>query len=156
MERTWFSGEVRAVGDKENIIEGYGALFGVRSVDMGFYEVIERGAFDKADLSDIRMLNDHLNHQILARTKSGTLKINVDERGLFYSGQVADTSFGRDLLVSVRRGDVDQSSFGFNIPNDGDEWEVAPDGTMLRHIVRFNQILDVSPTAFPAYPQTKN
>jgi HK97 family phage prohead protease len=151
IERRVFSGEVRKASDATSIIEGYGAMFNVRSVDMGFTEVIEKGSFDTADMSDVRMLNDHLSHMILARTKSGTLTVGIDDTGLFYRGDVADTSFGRDLLVSVGRGDVDQSSFGFSVEKD--DWEYA-DGLLLRHIVKVSSVVDVSPTAFPAYPQT--
>lgn len=153
-ETRCFNSEVRIAQDGGNVIEGHGAMFDVRSVDMGFYEVIEKGSLDNADMSDVRMLNDHLSHMVLARTKSGTLSVSVDERGLFYRGNVADTSFGRDLLVSVGRGDIDQSSFGFNVAPKGDEWEFTSDGKVLRHIFRFANIVDVSPTAFPAYPQT--
>lgn len=151
IERRIFTGEVRASGDKGNIIEGYGAMYDVRSVDMGFTEVIEQGAFNTADISDVRMLNDHLSHMILARTKSGTLNVSLDDKGLFYRADIADTSFGRDLLVSVGRGDVDQSSFGFSVEKD--DWEYT-DGVLLRHILKIASVVDVSPTAFPAYPDT--
>jgi len=146
-----FKSEVRKVGDGGTIIEGHGALYDVRSLDMGFTEVIERGAFNAADMSDVRMLNDHLSHMILARTKSGTLTVSLDDDGLFYRGDVADTSFGRDLLVSVGRGDVDQSSFGFSVEKD--DWDYS-DGLLIRHILKVSSVVDVSPTAFPAYPQT--
>ncbi len=151
IERRVFNGEVRKAGDSGNIIEGYGALFNVRSLDMGFTEVIEADAFNASDMSDVRMLNDHLSHMILARTKSGTLTVGVDDKGLFYRGDVADTSFGRDLLVSVGRGDVDQSSFGFSVEKD--DWDYS-DGLLIRHILKVASVVDVSPTAFPAYPQT--
>lgn len=153
IERRCFSSEVRKVGDTGNIIEGHGAMYDVRSLDMGFIEVIEKGAFDAADMSDVRMLNDHLSHMVLARTKSGTLTVGLDDLGLFYRGEVADTSYGKDLLVSVGRGDIDQSSFGFSVAQKGDDWEFK-DGQILRHIVKVQSVVDVSPTAFPAYPQT--
>lgn len=152
IERRCVNSEVRAL-DGGNIIEGHGAMYDVRSLDMGFIEVIEKGAFDNADMSDVRMLNDHLSHMVLARTKSGTLTVGLDDMGLYYRGTVADTSYGRDLLVSVGRGDVDQSSFGFSVASKGDDWEYK-DGQVLRHIVRVASVVDVSPTAFPAYPQT--
>lgn len=154
VERRLYKSEVRLVGENKNIIEGYGAMFDSPSVDMGFTEIIHKGFFDKADMSDVRMLNDHLSHMILARTKSGTLKVSVDEKGLFYSGVVSDTSYGKDLLVSVGRGDVDQSSFGFCVAKGGDTWEYEND-TLYRHLWMAECVVDVSPTAFPAYEDTR-
>jgi len=151
-----FTGEVRVAGEDRKIIEGYGALYGVRSLDMGFIETIQPGAFDQADLSDVRMLWNHNGDFILARTKSKTLQIRADQKGLFYSGQIAETSLGKDALISVTRGDVDQSSFAFNLDWDkDDEWGMNDDGVMERKINRIRKVTDVSPTAFPAYPQTR-
>lgn len=143
------------MADDKSVIEGHGALYDVRSLDMGFVEVIERGAFDAADISDVRMLNDHNSRQVLARTTSGTLIVTPDEQGLYYRGDVADTSFGRDLLVSVRRKDITQSSFGFIVAENGDDWDFLPDGQLFRRVRKIKTVVDVSPTAFPAYPQTR-
>jgi HK97 family phage prohead protease len=149
--------EVRMVTDKSNTIEGHGALYNVVSVpELGFDERIMAGAFQNADLSDVRMLWNHNGDKILARTKSGTLEVGADSVGLFYRGEVAETSWGKDALISVARGDVDQSSFAFGQLDKGDdEWGVDERGNIFRNINRFRKITDVSPTAFPAYPQTK-
>lgn len=145
------------VTDKSNTIEGHGALYNVVSVpELGFDERIMAGAFQNADLSDVRMLWNHNGDKILARTKSGTLEVGADSVGLFYRGEVAETSWGKDALISVARGDVDQSSFAFGQLDKGDdEWGVDERGNIFRNINRFRKITDVSPTAFPAYPQTK-
>lgn len=145
------------VTDKPNTIEGHGALYNVVSVpELGFDERIMAGAFQNADLSDVRMLWNHNGDKILARTKSGTLEVGADSVGLFYRGEVAETSWGKDALISVARGDVDQSSFAFGQLDKGDdEWGVDERGNIFRNINRFRKITDVSPTAFPAYPQTK-
>lgn len=143
--------------DKPNTIEGHGALYNVVSVpELGFDERIMPGAFDNADVSDVRMLWNHNGDYILARTKSGTLQVAADSQGLFYRGEVAETSWGKDALISVSRGDVDQSSFAFGQLSKGDdEWGIDERGNVFRNINRFRKITDVSPTAFPAYPQTK-
>ena len=153
IERRTITGEVRRIGENGNIIEGHGAVFEQQSLDIGFIEVLQRGAFDKTDFTDVRMLNDHISHMILARTKSGTLSVSIDETGLFYRGDVADTSYGKDLLISVGRRDVDQSSYGFSLAPKGDEWEYR-DGQVYRYLHDIRSVVDVSPTAFPAYPQT--
>ena len=61
---------------------------------------------------------------MLGRTKAGTLKLDVDDFGLRYEIEVPDTTFARDLVNSMERKDIDQSSFGFNVDydNDGDSW----------------------------------
>lgn len=153
-EVRYFKSEVRKA--EGNFIEGYGALYNVRSLDMGFIETIMPGAFDKADISDVRMLWNHNGDMVMARSKNGTLSVNADERGLFYRGDVALTSYGHDALISVERGDVDQSSFAFDLDfQKDDEWDFDDDGRMHRKIHRIRSVADVSPTAFPAYPQTK-
>ena len=62
-----------------------------------------------------------------------------------------DTSYARDLMVSIERGDVTQSSFGFIV--DRDRWEEDDEGRVIRTIETFRQLLDVSPVTFPAYPE---
>lgn len=146
--------DVRLVDGEQNVIEGYGALYNSRSVpELGFVETIMTGAFAEADLSDVRMLWNHNSDMVLARTKSGTLTVAADERGLHYRGNVADTSYGKDALISVGRRDVDQNSFGFGQLSKGDdEWGIDDRGDVFRNIHRFRKVIDVSPTAFPAYP----
>lgn len=147
---------ITAEGDKR-FIEGYAALYNVESSpELGFRELILPGAFDKADMSDVRMLWNHNDDLILARTKNHTLRVEANDQGLWFSGEPAETSYGLDALVSVKRGDVDQSSFAFSLMwGVDDEWEVDDDGKMIRHIKRIRKVFDVSPTAFPAYSQTK-
>jgi hypothetical protein len=94
---------------------------------------------------------------ILARSKNGegSLRIGVDKVGLFYEFEMPDTQVGRDLAISIERGDVDQSSFGFQIAPDGDTWEetrVGDKSIIKRTITKVGRLLDVSPVTFPAYP----
>lgn len=145
--------EVRKVDDA-SVIRGYAAVIGSVSEDMGFREIIEPGAFDGVLGDDVRALWNHNPEKVLGRTRSGTLHIWADERGLGYEATLPDAQWARDVLESIRRGDVDQSSFGFDVDEAGQSWERLADGTALRHITRFKKLYDVSPVTFPAYAQT--
>jgi len=131
---------------------GYGAVFSSNSEDLGgFIERIAPGAFDNALNDDVRALFNHDPSLILGRTVSGTLSLSVDERGLKYDIDMPDTTYANDLRESLKRGDVDQSSFGFTVKNDS--WDEV-DGQLVRTILEVNQLFDVSPVTYPAYPDT--
>ncbi len=137
---------------------GHAAVYGQRTAigdpkSYGFYEQIEKGAFDRAlaEDQDVRFLVDHDSSRVLARTASGTLNLSSDKKGLFVQADLADTSVGRDLRVLLERGDVSQMSFGFVVA--ADEWKTQKDGTELRTIKDVD-LFDVSAVTFPAYPQT--
>ncbi len=131
---------------------GYAALFNSTTDIGGFEEVIEAGAFDGADMSDVRALFNHDPNMLLARTASGTLSLRIDERGLRYEFTIPDTSAGRDLRELLRRGDITQSSFGFTI--DKEDWEERAGMKPKRKIKRIKRLFDVSPVTFPAYQET--
>lgn len=133
-------------------VTGYAAVFDSDSEDLGgFIERIERGAFKEAiQTSDVRALFNHDNNLILARTKSGTLKLYEDERGLKYEFEAPNTTAGNDLLEMIKRGDISQSSFGFTV--DDDEWS-SKEGIAFRKIKKVKRLYDVSPVTFPAYPE---
>jgi uncharacterized protein len=134
-------------------VEGYAALYSQVSGELyGFEEVIEPGAFDNADFSDVRALFNHDPNQILARTSSGTMSVATDTKGLRYSFEMPDTTLGNDLLVMMKRGDISQSSFAFTIKEDS--WEERAGMLPLRHIREVETIYDVSPVTYPAYTQT--
>jgi HK97 family phage prohead protease len=101
---------------------------------------------------ETRALWNHDANYPLARYP-GTLKLNVDEVGLRYEFPVPDTSYGRDLAANIRAGIVRGSSFSFTVPSGGDAW-TTENGRSLRVISRIDSLLDVSPTTFPAYPDT--
>jgi HK97 family phage prohead protease len=144
-------------------VRGYAAVFGKRSENLGsedyqFFEVLESTAFDDVLGDDVRALFNHDPSQILARSKdgNGTLRIGTDATGLWYEFDAPQTRAGDDLLESIRRGDVDQSSFGFSVSRDGQKWEETgtPDGKTVvqRTISRVKRLFDVSPVTYPAYP----
>lgn len=143
-------------GEESRTIEGYAALYNERSEKLwDFYEEIAPGAFDSADLTDVRALFNHDPNGILARTTSGTLELEVTDKGLFYRFESPKTTAGNDLLESVRRGDISQSSFAFTLLPDGDEWRREKEDDMLvRTITRIDKVFDVSPVTYPAYSPT--
>ena len=148
--------EVRAVNDDGSIpMAGHAALFNSLSEDLGgFVEVIAPGAFKRTikNNTDTRLLLNHDANFVLARTKSGTLRLAEDERGLYVEADMAPTSYARDLSILMERGDVNQMSFGFYVVRD--HWGQMPDGVPLRTIQEA-KVFDVSVVAFPAYPATE-
>lgn len=142
--------EPRAAG-KPPIIRGHAAVFNRLSEDLGgFREKIAPGAFDRVLGDDVRALFNHDPNMILGRTASGTLRLSQDRTGLRYEIDPPDTQIGRDLTVSVRRGDISQSSFAFVV--DEDSFEEDERGRVVRTIKRIKRLLDVSPVTYPAYP----
>jgi len=158
--------ELRAAQDQEaqsKRIFGYAAKFNVESENLGndeyqFREIITPGAFDEALNDDVRALFNHDSSLILARSKNGegSLKIGVDSVGLWYEFEAPDTQVGRDLMTSIARGDVDQSSFSFKIADDGEIWEERKNeegqSVLKRTITKVSRLFDVSPVTYPAYP----
>ena len=144
--------EVRAVGDGMSFT-GYAARFNSRSEYLGFYEVIAPGAFTRTlkARNEIKAFLNHNTDVVLGSTRAGTLRLTQDDKGLLAEIDLPDTTAGRDLSTSVRRGDVSAMSFGFNVPKGGDAW--SPDGSerTLNEIA----LAEVSPvTGFPAYAAT--
>lgn len=157
LERRTYSQPIkRAKGDNSRKVEGYAAVFESPSEPLGgsgkFTEVIARGAFDNADMKDVRALLNHDMNVVYARTKSKTLVLRVDDVGLKYEFDAPNNPNGDNLLESLERGDIDQSSFAFFV--DGDKWEEFPDGSVKRTITSIKHVQDVSPVTFPAYEQT--
>ncbi|MDX1015344.1 HK97 family phage prohead protease [Sinorhizobium medicae] len=140
--------ELRAEGRK---LVGYAAVFGQEARIADFTEVIAPGAFQRslAAGGDVLALADHDPKRVLARTKSGTLRLSEDERGLRFELDVPDTSVGRDILALAARSDLGGMSFGFEVPEGGEEWH--GDRRTLR-AVKLHEISVVQ--SFPAYSGT--
>ena len=102
---------------------GYAAVFGQETRISDFTEVIRPGAFT-ASLKgrDILALVDHDPSRLLARTKSGTLRLDEDSKGLRFELDLPDTTEGRDLLALAERGDIGGMSFGFTVARSGERW----------------------------------
>jgi HK97 family phage prohead protease len=145
--------EIRATADKPAVILGHAALFNTPSMFMGFRETIAPGAFTDSLGGDIRALWQHDTARVLGRTKSGSLRLWEDDQGLAFELNPPDTADGRDAVTLIERGDVDQMSFGFNVPPGGDSWSEDEEGIPLRTL-RTVSLMEVSPVTWAAYPQT--
>jgi Escherichia/Staphylococcus phage prohead protease len=152
--RVFNATELRVTSGPTPRLVGHAAVFDQLSEDLGgFREKIAPGAFrETIKDGDIRALFNHDPNFPLARTKSGTLKLTEDQTGLAIDADLADTTYARDLLKSIERGDVDQMSFGFAVLPEGQNWRMI-DGGLVRTLVKV-ELYDVSPVTFPAYPQT--
>lgn len=147
--------EVRAGEGDVALIKGRAAVYNSLSEDLGgFRERIHPGAFDDALApgADVRSLWQHEAKFVLGRTLNGTLRLSTDEIGLLMEVNPPATSWAQDALVSLRRGDVTQMSFGFFVPKDGDKWH-DENGLVVRDVYRV-QLMEVSPVTFAAYPAT--
>lgn len=139
--------ELRAAGRR---LEGYAAVFNSEA-DLGsFRERISPGAFGAALAGDIVAMLDHDAGKVLGRTRSGTLRLTEDSRGLAFSLDLPETQAGRDVLALAERGDLGGMSFGFTIPEGGEEWEGR---TRTLQRVALKEVSVVQ--AWPAYPDTE-
>jgi HK97 family phage prohead protease len=133
--------------------EGYAAVFNSDSAPLPFIERIAPGAFSrslKRGRNDIKLLWNHETGEVLGSTRAGTLQLEEDGHGLKVRAILPDTTTGRDAAVLLKRGDIDSMSFGFSVPDGGDEW--SSDGrTRTLKSVRLHE---VSIVAFPAYAAT--
>ena len=150
------NGELRFAqteGEAPKIV-GYAARFNQLSDVLGnFREQIQPGFFDGIEADDVRALFNHDPNYVLGRSTAGTLKLAQDSEGLAVEIIPPDTTWARDLLTSIQRGDVTQMSFAFTVAENGDKWEKV-DGNWIRTLIRKGHVYDVSPVTYPAYPQT--
>ena len=131
---------------------GYAAVFNSDSEPLPFIEQVAPGAFAKSldSRNNIRMLLNHDPAQVLGTTRSGTARVAEDTHGLRVDADLPPTTYGQDLSVMMKRGDVESMSFGFSVPQGGDEWRDGGSRRIL-HEVRLHK---VSVVTFPAYPAT--
>jgi len=144
---------LRHEGDGLPVIAGYAAVFDSLSEDLGgFRERIKVGAFTRSlrEGADVRALVDHDPSKILGRNLAGTLRIKPNAKGLFVEIDAPDTTVGRDIQKSIKRGDVNGMSFAFFTRTD--EWHME-DGEAIRELLDVD-LQDVSVVTYPAYPAT--
>jgi hypothetical protein len=147
--------EVRDLPDTgETRLSGYAAVFNAPTVIGGmFREVIKPGAFRSAvGRDDVRALYNHDPNFVLGRTIAGTLTIEEDAQGLRYDVAMPGTTWARDLMVSVKRGDISQSSFAFRVAKD--TWPTVTRGELPLREIEEVELFDVSPVTYPAYEAT--
>lgn len=139
--------EIRAQGRR---LEGYAALFNTEARIGSFRETIKAGAFSQSLTGrDVIALVDHDPSRVLARTRSRTLRLSEDTRGLAFDLDVPDTQSGRDILALAERSDLGGMSFGFSVPKGGDHW--TGDLRELRSVT-LHEVSVVA--AWPAYDGT--
>lgn len=139
--------------EDEMIIEGYFVVFNSETeLWPGAYEEISSEAFNNALSNDVRALINHDTSMVLGRNKAGTLELKVDSRGLWGKIKVnPNDTDAVNLYERVKRGDVDQCSFGFQILNE--ETEYREDGS-IKWTIKEVDLFEVSVCTFPAYEDT--
>lgn len=158
IERRTFALEGLNIEERENqspVIRGHAAVFNTLSEDLGgFREQIAPGAFADAIMNDdVRALFNHDANFVLGRNRSGTLRMMEDGTGLAVEIDPPDTQWARDLVLSMRRGDISQMSFGFSVVKGGQSWSKNEAGESIRTVSKV-RLFDVSPVTYPAYTQT--
>lgn len=140
--------------DGKSVLVGLTAPFGKLSEDLGgFQEMIARGAFTNALLrSDPVALFNHDPSNLLGRRSAGTLRLQESYEGLQYEADLPETDIGVRVRTGVMRGDIQGNSFAFRVTKD--QWEERSDGTYLRTVLEVEELFDVGPVVYPAYPDT--
>ena len=155
VERRFLHQEFRVSGETEPPkIIGYAAVFDTPADMVWWTEEIDPHAFDAVmgTNPDVRALFNHDPNLVLGRTTANTLQLSVDARGLAYEIDPPDTQAGRDLMISMRRKDITQSSYAYIVKRD--QWTDNADDTVTRRILEIEELWDVSPVTYPGYPST--
>lgn len=156
IRNTPFQVQVTGEDEEKRTIEGYALLFETPSDGLSFTEVIQRGALDgvlgKSDV--FALLNHDQSRGILVRSKNGqgSLILSVDDKGLKYRFEAPKTALGDELLENIRRGEIEESSFCFDVEKD--TWEKQKNGSWKRTIEKIGNLYDVAPVYNGAYSKT--
>ena len=153
--------EARTMDGSKAVISGYASIFDRSSQVLGggFVEQIKRGAFTKTlqergtqtSRDDIKALFNHSTDLVLGSKRAGTLKLSEDTKGLHYEVDLdLDITHHRSAFKMIERGDVTNSSFGFDVIEE--RWSVSENSNdpVLREVLE-TRLYEVSPTPFPAY-----
>lgn len=129
------------------IIEGYPVIFDKETyIDCGFdgwFEKVDRNAFEGADMSDVALKYNHDDSVfILARTRNDSLKLTIDEKGIFIHAELIDTTTNRDVYKMVQSGLLKEGSFAFTVMADTEE--IDADGAVHRTITKIGKLFDVA------------
>jgi HK97 family phage prohead protease len=159
-QRRFTSAELRATSDYR--VGGIAASYNTQSANLGgFVEKIAPGAFAKSLAAnvEVKALMNHDPNLILGRTKNGTLTLSDSPEGLRWECQLDKTNpQHQSFYSSIKRGDIDECSFAFRVPDGGDDWDTSPtaakddDGNYCcLRTLRNVELLDVSAVTYPAY-----
>ena len=158
--------EIREVGEgeeKQNRLQGYALVFDSVSEDLGFREVIAKGALDNTNMDDVVLNINHNNSNVLARNNKneglGSLNLSVDDKGLFFDAEPTNTTYARDLIENMKAGVLGKCSFAFRIDwsdPDSQAWDFSNDDFDMRTIKKIKRISDVSIVTSPAYESTSS
>lgn len=146
--------------DNSRMVYGKAISFETESQDMGFTEIIHRGAIseDLIKNCDIYAKFNHDDDKILARSRygKGSLKLELREDGLYYSFRAKKTNLGNELLSYIEDGDLQGSSFMFYVSDEpnSEKWTRDMNGNYKREINKIGGLADVSPVFEPAYLAT--
>lgn len=149
--------EIREDENGKRTITGYAVKWEMKSVTMGYFkrfkEQFKRGAFTESLTNDDQLaLWSHDTSKVLGRTKNGTLRLFEDDIGLRFELDLPNTTLGNDAYETIKRGDVDGVSFGFRMQKQ--EWDENDVDNITRSILKA-KLLEISPVAFPAYPDSQ-
>jgi HK97 family phage prohead protease len=149
--------ETREQGDA-GVIRGVPIVYD-SVTDLGYFdEVIERGALDKTNLTDVRLCLNHDTSFVYARSRNNrpdsTMRLALTDRGLEVEADLAinESPKARDYYSAVKRGDIDKMSFMFSV--DEERWEDLDSEHPTRHILSIGSVVEVSAVTFPAYDST--
>lgn len=140
-------------------VQGYAVMFDVESEDMGFVEIIHKGAITEETIkaSDVFARFNHSDDKILARCKNGrgTLQLTIDDKGVYYRFESPNTIVGDELLEHIKREEITSSSFAFTVSKEqGSEKWSKRNGKLYRDIYKIDRLFDIAPVFQPAYSQT--
>jgi len=150
--------EIRAAATFESPspgkLVGFAAVFNAEANLGEFFETVRPGAFTRtlAEQRSVFALYDHEQRSVLGRTPN-TLKLSEDARGLAFELDLPDTTLGRDLAVSVGRGDITGCSFGFRCFTGGDRWQTR--GAVMHRELLEVELHEITITSLPAYAETE-
>lgn len=161
LERRSYNFEVRAEENEQgSIITGRPIVYNSRT-DIGFFdEIIEQGALNNTDLTDVRFMVNHDMSKIpLARSRrnngNSTMQLTVDEQGMSIRVllDTVNNAEAKSLFSAVQRGDLSGMSFAFGVSDE--EWEDLEKEHPLRRIKGISTVVEVSAVTFPAYEATE-
>ncbi len=131
------------------VVEGYAVVFDSPATH-GFTEIIDKDAFNGCDMKDVCLKYNHDDsHLILARTRNGSLRLTVDDKGVFIHAELIDTTSNRDVYKMIQARLLDKMSFAFTVEEE--KWDLATD---TRTILKIDKLFDVSVVDTPFYDAT--